>query len=499
MKFEIKNITVALLFFIAVPLATLFALPLKAEAAISLHNSATGQSSDPATTVSATLTAAAGEIVIVEVNNEVVSGAVKTVTGISDGTTNVYTRRFSASQAPEPFAGASEEFEVWWAYVANPLTAATITATLSGTIDDAVIITAGYQGFTGTAYQTNPWDTNASLPKTAQSAAVSFASVSGVSTNSTAGTLIAGLGSLDSQTPGDPTGFSLVGQLKNTGATNEVQGTLWNEAYSSAQSSVTVTTTAGTNGWIFYVDALTSPAGGGGATGRIIRIRGHTRLRGGIRLGGSSPVPHAAIALIAHTTGRSTDSNGFTTGAIDTTGANFIIIGLATAVTGGTISDSKGNTWHPLTEWVGGAADRQFRFFYCQSCTVGSGHTFTVTGTGIFPLLLVEAFSGIAAASSFDVQNGNGPGICCGNSISTNSVTPSAANELVIAGLEYDVTDIPTIDSGFTITDTSPAGPFGAQGGQMAYLIETTATAQNPTFSWSPDNSRGTTGIATFK
>jgi hypothetical protein len=212
----------------------------------------------------------------------------------------------------------------------------------------------------------------------------------------------------------------------------------------------------------------------------------------------SIPTASAAAALVAHTFGRSFDSNGFTTGAIDTTGANFIIIGLATAVTGGTISDSKGNTWHPLTEWPGGlSGDRQFRFFYCESCTVGSGHTFTVANAaGAFPTLLIEAWSGIAAASSFDVENGNG--LTFGTSISTNSVTPSAANELVVAGLQYDDSVTPTIDSGFTITDTNPNTNFGAQAGQIAYLIETTATAQNPTFSWT-DGSRGTAGIATFK
>lgn len=203
-----------------------------------------------------------------------------------------------------------------------------------------------------------------------------------------------------------------------------------------------------------------------------------------------------AATLIAHTIGRSTDGNGFTTSAIDTTGANFIVIGLSTANNGGTdsISDNKGNTWIPLTQWIGGASDRQFQFFYCQSCTVGTGHTFTDTSTNTFPILMVAAFSGIATVP-FDQQNGNG--VLFTTSISTNSVTPTVGGELVIAGLTYDDSSTPTIDSGFTIIDTSVGGPFGAQGGQMAYLIQTTATPENPTFTWT-SSSRAAAGIATF-
>lgn len=246
--------------------------------ALSRHNAATGQSSST-NTVSATLTAAIGEIIVIQVSLEDVSGAVKTVTGVSDGTANVYAKRFSASAtgAAEPAFAASEGFEVWWAYVANTLTTATVSATFSAGIDDAVAVVAGYQGFTGTAYQTNPWDTNASLPKTAQSAAETVASATGISTTSTAGILLAGLGSCHANAPAlpaAPTGFSLAGQLLNGGASNAVHGNLWDEVYSSAQSSITVTTTGNNvNGWIFWVDALTIPAAATTNPSRIIQVR----------------------------------------------------------------------------------------------------------------------------------------------------------------------------------------------------------------------------------
>jgi len=52
-----------------------------------------------------------------------------------------------------------------------------------------------------------------------------------------------------------------------------------------------------------------------------------------------------AIALVSREAGNSIDSNGFTTGALSTTGANFIVIGLCTADGTRAISDSKGNTY----------------------------------------------------------------------------------------------------------------------------------------------------------
>lgn len=232
--------------------------------AISLHNSASASIST-ASSLSANLTAAIGEIVVVSIAQEDVSGAVKTVLSISDGTANVYAKRFSASAsgAAEPAFGASEGFEVWWAYVANTLTLGTITVTMSAAIDDAVVIVAGYQGFTGTAYQTAPWDTNAFLPKTAQATTTSAATASGISTTSTAGMLLAGACSSDfSQTQAAPSGFTLVQSLVNSGASNAEQNGLFQLSYSSAQSSITVTDTGPSKGWIFYVDALTDQGSG---------------------------------------------------------------------------------------------------------------------------------------------------------------------------------------------------------------------------------------------
>lgn len=204
-----------------------------------------------------------------------------------------------------------------------------------------------------------------------------------------------------------------------------------------------------------------------------------------------------AIALVAHGSGFSLDSHGFTTGSIDTTGCNFLIVGvvLGGGVSAGTLTDSKSNTWTGLTQATGGFSDRYSQFFYCESPTVGSGHTFSISGTSNFPSLTIAGFSGVGT-SSFDVQNNNPGGVS--TSVTTGSVTPSVDNELLVAMLNYDDTVSATVDSGFTITDDITNGSFGHTNNAMAYLVETTATTKNPTFSWTNAN-RGMGTIATFK
>lgn len=177
----------------------------------------------------------------------------------------------------DPFFGAAVGFEVWWAYVANALVAATITVTMSAEIDDAVVVAAGYQGFTGTAYQAAPWDTDASLPVHGSTTAQSQPTFSGLSTASTAGMLLFGYGSVDtSNMAAAPTGWALVEQGINNGAANSQSGTLYELSYSSARSALSATTQPNEpHGWLAWADALNSPSGGGGGgvVGKVYQSR----------------------------------------------------------------------------------------------------------------------------------------------------------------------------------------------------------------------------------
>lgn len=188
-------------------------------------------------------------------------------------------------------------------------------------------------------------------------------------------------------------------------------------------------------------------------------------------------------------------ASGGTTGAVDTTGASLLIIHVASFAAVDSVSDSKGNTWTPLTSH-GGANSRHTRFWYAANPTVGSGHTFTVSGTLIFPHIAVAAFSGAATTSPFDQENGATSADA--TTLATGSVTPGEDNELLVSGCCGAMTSSPTINSGFTVTDDAPFGSGNNMQGGLAYLVQTSAAAVNPT--WNFNNTGGVgASIATFK
>jgi hypothetical protein len=205
-----------------------------------------------------------------------------------------------------------------------------------------------------------------------------------------------------------------------------------------------------------------------------------------------------SFALVAHT--GSAALGGPTTGAINTTGADLIVI--AVSFDGGTtevVSDSKSNTWTALTAKADAAANKT-RFYYCVSPTVGSGHTFTVARSGggnNAAAINVAAFSGVKLASPFDQQNGATEDSGAAT-LSTGSVTPSEANELVVASLGFDAARTIAVNGGFTISDQQNFSGGSNYGNALAYLIQTSIAAANPAFSWTT-NTTAAAVIATFK
>jgi len=196
-----------------------------------------------------------------------------------------------------------------------------------------------------------------------------------------------------------------------------------------------------------------------------------------------------AFSLVVNTIGASPTSG------IDTTGANLIVIAVsAFGAVGLSPSDSKSNTWTALTGQVGTVAG--VKLFYCLNPTVGSGHTFSY-GSG-FPTVGVQAWSGAAAASVFDVENGaTGAAV---TSIATGSVTPSVNDEVVVTalGLADSVTGPAAINGGFTISGQSLGNTGVRESLAMGYLVQTTAAAANPT--WSGFTTDGPAAvIASFK
>lgn len=204
----------------------------------------------------------------------------------------------------------------------------------------------------------------------------------------------------------------------------------------------------------------------------------------------------AAIAIVNHIIQGATATNNVTTSAVNTTGANLIVISVASYKPGGTvtISDSKSNTYTALTQ-RNAPNDARVQLYYCASPTVGSGHTFTGTSTGAYPVLGVITASG-AAASPFDQESGSGADT--GTTSQPGSLTPSQNNCLLVTGIELHVNATPfSVDSGFSADMLNfSSGNYVAAG--VATKIQTTAGAENPTWTWTTSGANAT-AMAVFK
>jgi hypothetical protein len=188
---------------------------------------------------------------------------------------------------------------------------------------------------------------------------------------------------------------------------------------------------------------------------------------------GSSPV-------VSHSEGFGAGTGG-TTSAIDTTGADTIFVEVAhqSALTP---SDSKGNTWDLIRNHDNGFGVQNSLYrLGSGNATVGTGHTFTGTVVSGPMSIAIMAFAG-GATSSIDDQENSGGGIF-GTTIQPGSITPSAANTLLVTGVTFseDNNEPSSIDGGFTIAASSGtvAGHFGTG---IAYLVQGGAAAANPTW-----------------
>ncbi len=196
-----------------------------------------------------------------------------------------------------------------------------------------------------------------------------------------------------------------------------------------------------------------------------------------------------AFSLIASTVKASTDGMSATTSAINSTGANLLVIWTAESAeaTPGVITDSKGNTWvsqasQPALTAVSGSRVR------CWAClnptSVGTSHTATVTGiAGDKPAISFEAYATGSTVASFDKTVGastlNSAPV---TSLATGSQTPSANNALVVTVVAFASNSTASGDSSFTALSVS-AYTTNARGLATAYQVQTAATARNVTWS----------------
>lgn len=201
-----------------------------------------------------------------------------------------------------------------------------------------------------------------------------------------------------------------------------------------------------------------------------------------------------AYSLIAQISGGG-NSSGITVGSPDTTGANLIVIGAAWVSATLTISDSVGNTYTPLTIRDNGVTSN--RLYYCANPTTNASHTFSATGTNVFPAIFVNAYAG-ADSSPFRAENG--AATTTNNVISTGNVT-AFAGDLVVTSLDFDnnAGGAVSVDGGFTTPQTVAYSAGNHEGGSISDIFEVAGATENRT--WNVTNVTGFLActIAVFK
>jgi hypothetical protein len=157
----------------------LWLLAAPAWAAIAFDGSASGKSATATLATTGGITTAGTNRIIVALISTIDSTAAPTVSSISGGSLTWNHTRYASGSQP---IGSSlfADTEIWWALAPSSLSAATITATLSGAPSfSGDIAVFGVSG----ANTSSPFDPNGSLPAAVVSANASAApSVSGIST-----------------------------------------------------------------------------------------------------------------------------------------------------------------------------------------------------------------------------------------------------------------------------------------------------------------------------
>lgn len=188
-------------------------------------------------------------------------------------------------------------------------------------------------------------------------------------------------------------------------------------------------------------------------------------------------------------TGAQTSGGGAVgTGPVNTTTANLIVVHVCGENSPGALTDTLGNTWTLARTDTGSFSStvETLKTYYCINPTVGTAQKFNVgAGASSFPAIFVSAYRKSVGSPALDQQNGNHSNTVATTTVQPNNVTPSSPNELIVTGLFLDFatsTGTNSIGSGFSLL--SSFGVTGSSvGGAQAYIIQTSALAENPVWS----------------
>ncbi len=208
------------------------------------------------------------------------------------------------------------------------------------------------------------------------------------------------------------------------------------------------------------------------------------------------------MALLSHAFAVSTAAADATTSAIDTTGATLFVAGLSNIVNfiqASSITDSAGNTWTLGTLFTG-SSSRYAAMAYVVNPTTSGTHTFSFLAVNgaFFPFIGVAAFTNTPAGAF--IAEAAGAEATSGTTVQAGSVSPGAnANNLIVAFASGDEYAPISINGGFTTTDTVGKVAGTTAGGGLAYLIQTSATSQNPTWTFGSTDVTVMAGAMAFK
>lgn len=188
------------------------------------------------------------------------------------------------------------------------------------------------------------------------------------------------------------------------------------------------------------------------------------------------------FALVNHLE-YSPNGGGLTTGALNCTGSDLIVVFIGTYKDwyATSMTDSNSNTYTACTRYAGSAQAGQF--YYCRNPTgTLSALTFTITGVSgninLYSYFGIMAFSG-GATSTLDQQAGTGADTTA--PLQPGSITPTQNNALVVSGIfNYNVGAAPTCSDMTAAYGVAKSGSIGMGG--SGYVVQGTAAAINPTW-----------------
>lgn len=198
------------------------------------------------------------------------------------------------------------------------------------------------------------------------------------------------------------------------------------------------------------------------------------------------PCPSGVWTIVNHAIVAGNGAAIVTTPAIDTTGANLlVVIGGTASATLNPISDSKGNAWQQAEQFSNSPISMAIE--YCATPVVGSNHTFSWDSAN-GPLCVI-ALASAPSANPYDWSESAA-------AASPGGFGPSNANCMVITAMSCEQAEPYTVDTGFTILATENYVSGVSNGLAIAWQIMSSPAYF--TLNWSGTGANVSSSIISF-